>query len=87
MKTMKKVLFCGMLLVPFCLFAAGGNAPKIFSVIKLLGIVTYLLIGFVAFSGMRGWEIKKHKLIAIIAIGFATIHAIIVILLRFIIKR
>ncbi|MDD2889920.1 MAG: hypothetical protein PHE49_04680 [bacterium] len=84
---MKKFLFGGMLLVPFCLFAAGGNAPQVFSTIKLLGIATYLLIGLVAFSGIRGWEIKKHKLIAIIAISFATIHAIIVLLLKFIIKR
>jgi hypothetical protein len=84
MKMARKILFCGILLIPFSLFAEGRNVPDIFSLIKLLGIITYALILFTIFSGIRGWQIKKHKLIAIIAVSFATVHAIIVILLRFI---
>lgn len=47
-----------------------------------LGIITYCLVILTIISGLRGWKIKGHKLLASFAIGFATIHLLIVIFLR-----
>ncbi|MFA5032671.1 MAG: hypothetical protein WC614_06605 [bacterium] len=83
---MKKILFCGMLLSPLNLLAAGNILSKMGDLIVPFGIITYGLVLFTVISGLRGWQFKKHKLIAIIAVSFATIHAVIILLLKFVIQ-
>ena len=51
----------------------------LYSFIKPFGIITYLLLIMTAVSGMMGWKLKHHKMLAIIAIIMATLHAAIVI--------
>ena len=54
---------------------------EIYSFIRPLGIITYLLIIIAVFSGLRHWKMSVHKLLAILASVFATIHALLVLLL------
>ncbi len=44
-----------------------------------LGIVTYLSLILGIISGVRRWKLKTHKIIAIITIILATLHATLVI--------
>ncbi|MDD5530019.1 MAG: hypothetical protein PHX21_08315 [bacterium] len=83
---MKKVMFCGMLLIPLNLLAADDIFSKMGNLIIPFGIITYGLVLFTVISGLRGWQFKKHKLIAIIAVSFATIHAVIILLLRYVVQ-
>lgn len=46
-----------------------------------LGIITYCFVIITIISGIKGWQIKKHKLMATIAISLATIHLLFVLFL------
>lgn len=52
---------------------------EIYTLIKPLGIITYVLLIFAALSGILRWKLKNHKLLAILALLLASIHAVIVI--------
>jgi len=48
-----------------------------------LGIVTYITALITIISGLKGIEIKKHKILAYITIALATLHASLVIYLNY----
>lgn len=53
---------------------------NLYSVVKPLGILTYILLLLTIISGWKKWGIKKHTRIAIITIIAASVHALMVIL-------
>jgi hypothetical protein len=44
-----------------------------------LGILTYLAVILGIISGVRRWKLKAHKVIAVVAVILATLHAALVI--------
>jgi uncharacterized membrane protein len=58
---------------------------EIFNLIKPLGIATYALVLIALLTGLRVIKVpvKWHRLIAIVALAAATVHAVIVIYLAY----
>jgi hypothetical protein len=53
---------------------------EIYTILKLLGIVTYIFVFITALTGLLKVKIKNHKLLAIIAVLLASLHGILVFL-------
>ena len=53
---------------------------EIYTILKLLGIITYIFVFITALTGLLKVKIKNHKLLAIIAVLLASLHGILVFL-------
>lgn len=57
----------------------GGEIVGIFQWIKLFGGIGYILLIVAAVSGLMGWNIKYHKILALTAVVLVTLHAVLII--------
>jgi len=77
------ILLFILLLIPLDVFSnTSGDVAKfeIGKVIIPVGITTYVSLLVTIIAGIRRWKLKYHRLLAILTIIFASIHATIVIL-------
>ena len=74
-------LVIALFLIPLKLFADAESHEhtvssfNLFQLIKPLGIITYSFIALTMIAGFFRWKLKYHRLLAIMTIVCASIHA------------